>query len=41
MATCSRSERPDASSAHFSAAFRDMFGMTPPELLKTLQPVQH
>ena len=30
-----------ASSAHFSAAFRDMFGMMPSELLKTLQPVQH
>ena len=41
MATCSRSERLDASSAHFSAAFRDMFGMMPSQLLKTLQPVQH
>src|SRR5258705_11053188 len=30
-----------ASSAHFSAAFRDMFGMMPSELLKTLQPGQH
>lgn len=29
-----------ASSAHFSAAFRDMFGMMPSELLKTLEPVQ-
>jgi AraC-like DNA-binding protein len=28
-----------ASSAHFSAAFRDMFGMMPSELLKTLEPV--
>jgi AraC-like DNA-binding protein len=27
-----------ASSAHFSTAFRDMFGMTPSELLKTLEP---
>ncbi len=36
MATCSRSERPDAGSAHFSAAFREMFGMMPSELLKTL-----
>lgn len=30
-----------ASSAHFSTAFRDMFGMMPSELLKTLEPVQH
>ena len=30
-----------ASSAHFSAAFRDMFGMTPSELLQTLEPVHH
>ena len=29
-----------ASSAHFSAAFRDMFGMMPSELLKALEPVQ-
>jgi AraC-like DNA-binding protein len=29
-----------ASSAHFSAAFREMFGMMPSELLKTLEPVQ-
>jgi len=29
-----------ASSAHFSTAFRDMFGMMPSELLKTLEPVQ-
>ena len=28
-----------ASSAHFSTAFRDMFGMTPSELVKTLEPV--
>jgi AraC-like DNA-binding protein len=28
-----------ASSAHFSAAFRDMFGMMPSALLTTLQPV--
>jgi len=28
-----------ASSAHFSAAFRDMFGMMPSEFLKTLEPV--
>ena len=27
-----------ASSAHFSSAFRDMFGMTPSELAKALQP---
>jgi AraC-like DNA-binding protein len=27
-----------ASSAHFSSAFRDMFGMMPSELLKTLEP---
>ena len=27
-----------ASSAHFSTAFRDMFGMMPSELLKTLEP---
>ena len=40
MAMCSRSERLDASSAHFSAAFRDMFGMIPSELLKALQPVR-
>jgi AraC-like DNA-binding protein len=30
-----------ASSAHFSAAFREMFGMMPSELLKTLEPVHH
>jgi AraC-like DNA-binding protein len=29
-----------ASSAHFSAAFREMFGMMSSELLKTLEPVQ-
>jgi AraC-like DNA-binding protein len=29
-----------ASSAHFSAAFREMFGMMPSELLKTLEPVR-
>lgn len=29
-----------ASSAHFSTAFRDMFGMMPSELLKGLAPVQ-
>jgi AraC-like DNA-binding protein len=29
-----------ASSAHFSSAFRDMFGMTPSDLLKTLQRVE-
>jgi AraC-like DNA-binding protein len=29
-----------ASSAHFSAAFREMFGMTPSELLSGLEPVQ-
>ena len=28
-----------ASSAHFSTAFRDMFGMTPSELVRTLEPV--
>jgi AraC-like DNA-binding protein len=28
-----------ASSAHFSTAFRDMFGMMPSELLKTLEPL--
>ena len=28
-----------ASSAHFSTAFRDMFGMMPSELLKTLESV--
>ena len=28
-----------ASSAHFSTAFRDMFGMMPSELMKTLEPV--
>ena len=30
-----------ASSAHFSTAFRDMFGMMPSELLKTLEPVRN
>jgi AraC-like DNA-binding protein len=29
-----------ASSAHFSTAFRDMFGMMPSALLKTLEPVR-
>ena len=29
-----------ASSAHFSTAFRDMFGMMPSELLKGLEPMQ-
>lgn len=29
-----------ASSAHFSTAFRDMFGMMPSELLKTLEPLE-
>ena len=29
-----------ASSAHFSSAFREMFGMMPSELLKALQPVE-
>jgi AraC-like DNA-binding protein len=29
-----------ASSAHFSSAFRDMFGMMPSDLLKALQPVE-
>lgn len=29
-----------ASSAHFSTAFRDMFGMMPSELLKSLEPAQ-
>ncbi len=29
-----------ASSAHFSTAFRDMFGMMPSELLKGLEPVR-
>jgi AraC-like DNA-binding protein len=28
-----------ASSAHFSSAFRDMFGMMPSDLLKALRPV--
>jgi AraC-like DNA-binding protein len=27
-----------ASSAHFSTAFRDMFGMMPSELVKALEP---
>jgi AraC-like DNA-binding protein len=30
-----------ASSAHFSTAFRDMFGMMPSEFLKTLESVRH
>jgi AraC-like DNA-binding protein len=29
-----------ASSAHFSSAFRDMFGMMPSDLMKALQPIE-